>query len=88
MRAGRTLTIYSKSLGHGSEKIAAYAKSKTSALWMWTLAMTLDRQLEEALKMFSELNVAVVMMTDFMDRDDQKMVNFYSGSRKQLRVTK
>lgn len=63
--------------GMDLKEIAAYAKSKNIRLVMWTLAMTLDRQLEEALKMFSELNVAVVM-TDFMDRDDQKMVNFYS----------
>lgn len=63
--------------GMDLKEIAAYAKSKNIKLVMWTLAMTLDRQLEEALKMFSELNVAVVM-TDFMDRDDQKMVNFYS----------
>ncbi len=63
--------------GMDLEEIAAYAKSKNIKLVMWTLAMTLDRQLEDALKMFSKLNVAVVM-TDFMDRDDQKMVNFYS----------
>jgi len=63
--------------GMDLKEIASYAKSKNIKLVMWTLAMTLDRQLEDALKMFSELNVAVVM-TDFMDRDDQKMVNFYS----------
>lgn len=63
--------------GMDLKEIAAYAKSKNIKLVMWTLAMTLDRQLEDALKMFSELNVAVVM-TDFMDRDDQKMVSFYS----------
>lgn len=63
--------------GMDLKEIATYAKSKNIRLVMWTLAMTLDRQLEDALKMFSELNVAVVM-TDFMDRDDQKMVNFYS----------
>lgn len=63
--------------GMDLKEIAAYAKSKNIKLVMWTLAMTLDRQLEEALKMFSELNVAVVM-TDFMDRDDQKTVNFYT----------
>ena len=62
--------------GMDLKEIAAYAKSKNIKLVMWTLAMTLDRQLEEALKMFSELNVAVVM-TDFMDRDDQKMMRFY-----------
>jgi alpha-glucosidase len=38
--------------------------------------MTLDRQLEEALTMFNSLGVKVIM-TDFMDRDDQKTMRFY-----------
>jgi len=58
------------------DELSAYAKTKNVGLMMWTLAMTLDRQLEEALKMFSRLGVKMIM-TDFMDRDDQKTVNFY-----------
>jgi alpha-glucosidase len=58
------------------DEIAAYAKSQGISLSMWTLAWTLDRQLEPALKQFKKWGVDFIM-TDFMDRDDQRMVNFY-----------
>ena len=58
------------------EEIASYAKAKEIGLTLWTLSMTLDRQLDSAMEMFSRLGVKCIM-TDFMDRDDQKMVNFY-----------
>jgi alpha-glucosidase len=57
-------------------ELATYAKSKNVGLILWTLSMTLDKQLEPALDFFSELGIKAVM-TDFMDRDDQKMVQFY-----------
>jgi alpha-glucosidase len=43
---------------------------------MWTLALTLDRQLDSALDQFNKWGVDFIM-TDFIDRDDQKTVNFY-----------
>lgn len=58
------------------QEISAYARDKGVSLSMWTLASTLDRQLEPALKQFKKWGVDFIM-TDFMDRDDQKMVNFY-----------
>ena len=58
------------------DEIAAYAKQKNIRLSMWTLAMTLERQLEPALEQFNKWGVDFIM-TDFMDRDDQLMVNFY-----------
>ncbi|MFC0771734.1 glycoside hydrolase family 97 protein [Terrimonas alba] len=58
------------------DEIAAYAKEKNIKLSMWTLAMTLSKQLEPALEQFSKWGVDFIM-TDFMDRDDQPMVNFY-----------
>lgn len=58
------------------DELARYAKTKNIDLVLWTLAMTLDRQLEEALNMFNKLGVRAIM-TDFMDRDDQKTVRFY-----------
>ena len=63
------------------EEIAAYAKEKSISLSLWTLASTLDRQLEPALKQFKLWGVDFIM-TDFMDRDDQKMVNFYHRTAK------
>jgi len=44
---------------------------------MWTDAATLDRQLDSALKQFKKWGVDFIM-TDFIDRDDQKTVNFYT----------
>mgnify|MGYP003575186252 CR=1 FL=1 len=58
------------------EEISSYARAQGISLSMWTLAATLDRQLEPALKQFKKWGVDFIM-TDFMDRDDQKMVNFY-----------
>ncbi|MDB5250589.1 MAG: glycoside hydrolase family 97 protein [Segetibacter sp.] len=58
------------------DTIVAYAKTKNIKLSMWTLCSTLDRQLDSALKQFNKWGVDFIM-TDFMDRDDQKMVNFY-----------
>ena len=58
------------------DEISTYAKQQGISLSMWTLALTLDRQLEPALKQFKKWGVDFIM-TDFMDRDDQRMVNFY-----------
>jgi alpha-glucosidase len=58
------------------DEIAAYARASNVKLSMWTLAMTLSQQLEPALEQFSKWGVDFIM-TDFMDRDDQQMVNFY-----------
>ena len=58
------------------DEIASYAREKGVRLSMWTLALTLEKQLEPALKQFNKWGVDFIM-TDFMDRDDQLMVNFY-----------
>ncbi|MCX6213383.1 glycoside hydrolase family 97 protein [Spirosoma sp.] len=63
--------------GMNIPELVAYAHSQGVRLSMWTLAATLDRQLEPALKQFQAWGVDFIM-TDFMDRDDQKMVNFYT----------
>ena len=57
-------------------ELTAYAKQNNIRLMLWTLCATLDKQLDSALKQFSKWGIASIM-TDFMDRDDQKMVNFY-----------
>ncbi len=57
-------------------ELSAYARQSGIKLSMWTLAYTLDQQLEKALEQFSRWGVDFIM-TDFMDRDDQKMVQFY-----------
>lgn len=58
------------------DTLSAYAKKQNIKLSMWTLAETLDRQLEKALDQFNKWGVDFIM-TDFIDRDDQKTVDFY-----------
>jgi alpha-glucosidase len=58
------------------DSLSAYAKSQNIGLSMWTLALTLDRQLDSALDQFNKWGVDFIM-TDFIDRDDQKAVNFF-----------
>ncbi|HEY4337411.1 MAG TPA: glycoside hydrolase family 97 protein [Puia sp.] len=58
------------------DTLAAYARLRGIKLSMWTLALTLDRQLEPALEQFNKWGVDFIM-TDFIDRDDQKTVQFY-----------
>jgi len=58
------------------EELVAYANKNNVRLMLWTLCFTLDKQLDSALKKFNEWGIASIM-TDFMDRDDQPMVNFY-----------
>jgi alpha-glucosidase len=58
------------------DTLVAYAKKRDIKISMWTLSMTLDRQLEKALDQFNKWGVNFIM-TDFIDRDDQKAVNFY-----------
>lgn len=62
--------------GMNIDSIADYARSKNVSLILWTLSMTLDRQLDSALQHFQRWGVRCIM-TDFMDRDDQQMVQFY-----------
>ncbi|RDC65200.1 glycoside hydrolase family 97 protein [Adhaeribacter pallidiroseus] len=57
-------------------ELVAYAKAQGVKLSMWTLALTLEKQLEPALDQFNKWGVDFIM-TDFIDRDDQKAVDFY-----------
>ncbi|MES2442330.1 MAG: glycoside hydrolase family 97 protein [Pseudomonadota bacterium] len=59
------------------EEVAAYAKAKKVRLWLWTHWQALDDQMEEALTLYEKLGIAGIKV-DFMDRDDQWMVNWYS----------
>ncbi len=58
------------------DTLAEYAKQQGIKLSMWTLSMTLDKQLDSAIKQFQRWGVDFIM-TDFIDRDDQPTVNFY-----------
>jgi alpha-glucosidase len=57
-------------------EVVRYARQNNIDIMLWTLAMTLDRQLDQAMRMFTTLGIAGINV-DFMDRDDQKTVAFY-----------
>jgi alpha-glucosidase len=57
-------------------ELLAYAREKNVGLILWCVWLTLDRQLQEALDLFERWGARGIKV-DFMDRDDQKVVNFY-----------
>lgn len=58
------------------EAVCAYAKQKNVGVMLWVIWATLDRQCEAALDRFAEWGIRGIKI-DFMNRDDQKMVEFY-----------
>ncbi|MCF8364593.1 MAG: glycoside hydrolase family 97 catalytic domain-containing protein, partial [Bacteroidales bacterium] len=54
----------------------SYAESKNVGIILWVVWNTLDRQLAEALEKFEAWGVKGIKV-DFMQRDDQIMVNYY-----------
>ena len=58
------------------DELFRYAKEKNVGVIPWVVWCTLDRQLDSALAQFSKWG-AVGIKVDFMQRDDQKMVNYY-----------
>ncbi len=62
--------------GMNMEELFAYAKSKNVKIIPWVLWNALDRQLIPMLDQFQKWGTAGIKV-DFMQRDDQKMVNYY-----------
>ena len=58
------------------EAILANAKKKKVGVILWVIWKTLDDQLQEALQKFAAWGVKGIKV-DFMQRDDQPMVNYY-----------
>jgi alpha-glucosidase len=56
--------------------IIAYAKQKGVKVILWVFWGELDKHLDEALTLYEKWGAAGIKV-DFMDRDDQAMVNFY-----------
>ena len=67
-------------LHHTSEtdvpRIIEYAKAKGVDVLLWVFWGAMDKHMEEALALYKQWGAAGVKV-DFMDRDDQEMVNFY-----------
>lgn len=58
------------------KELTAYAAEKKVGLILWCVWATLDRQMDAALDRFVEWGIKGIKV-DFMDRDDQKVVEFY-----------
>lgn len=58
------------------EEIIRYGKEKNVGVILWVVWKTLDEQLEPALDWFEKMGVKGIKV-DFMQRDDQWMVNYY-----------
>jgi alpha-glucosidase len=56
--------------------IADYGKQKNVGVILWCVWRTLDNQMKEAMDLFERWGVKGIKV-DFMDRDDQAVVNFY-----------
>jgi len=56
--------------------IADYGKQKNVGVILWCVWRTLDNQMKEAMDLFQQWGVKGIKV-DFMDRDDQAVVNFY-----------
>lgn len=59
-------------------EILAYAKEKNVRIWLWLYSTDVNRNnaFEEAFALYRDWGVAGIKI-DFMDRDDQEMVNWY-----------
>src|SRR5467141_571271 len=58
------------------EELSAYAKEKNVRIILWVIWNTLDDQLEKALDQYAKWGVAGIKV-DFMQRSDQKLINYY-----------
>ncbi|MBN2411768.1 glycoside hydrolase family 97 protein [candidate division KSB1 bacterium] len=58
------------------KELIRYGSEKNVGIILWCVWLTVDKQLDEAFTKFEEWGVKGVKI-DFMDRDDQKIVNWY-----------
>ncbi len=63
-------------------ELAAYAKEKNVGIILWVVWATLDRQMEKAMDIYAGWGVKGIKV-DFMQRDDQKIVNFYERTARE-----
>jgi len=71
---GRDITIWNERVDVPA--LLEYARSKNVKVWLWTHWTAVDAQMEKAFPLFEKWGVVGVKI-DFMDRDDQQMVDFY-----------
>jgi len=56
--------------------LVAYAAKKNVKLWLWVQWSLLDRQMDAALAQYEKWGIAGIKV-DFMDRNDQQMVDYF-----------
>jgi alpha-glucosidase len=56
--------------------IVGYGRQKNVGVWLWGGWLPLDQKIDEALGRYSQMGIKGFKI-DFMNRDDQKMVEFY-----------
>ena len=61
--------------GMDMEEITSYAIEKGIGLILWTQAATIERQIREIFPQFKKWGIKIIM-TDFIDRNDQKAIRF------------
>lgn len=59
------------------EELVAYGRQKKVGIILWTVWKTLDEQFAAAFDQFEKWGVKGIKV-DFMQRDDQKVINFYT----------
>jgi alpha-glucosidase len=57
-------------------ELVRYAAQKKVGLWLWVNWKLLDANMDEALPLYAKWGIKGIKV-DFMDRDDQKIVEFY-----------
>lgn len=58
------------------EELLAYARQKKVGVILWVSWLSLDKQLESALDLYQRWGIAGIKV-DFIQRDDQLMINYY-----------
>jgi alpha-glucosidase len=56
--------------------LVAYGAKRKVKLWLWVQWSLLDRQMDQALAQYQKWGIAGIKV-DFMDRNDQQMVDYY-----------
>lgn len=67
--------------GLDMSEVTAYAKTKGVDVMLWVIWHSLEKQWEQAFDLFEKWGIKGIKM-DFMNRDDQQMVEFYEAVAK------
>ncbi|NII27784.1 glycoside hydrolase family 97 protein [Pseudoflavitalea sp. X16] len=71
-----TRDLLKQSPGINVEELVAYARARKVDILLWTSWLVLDKQLDTILPLFQQWGIKGIKV-DFMQRDDQDMVNYY-----------